>query len=162
MPPALQDTGPGAMTLRRDAEFVLRRPAGERDTDAVLVIATASDHPAPRSIERLRHEYSLRDCLDSAWAAKPLRLSNDHGRGRLVLLDPGGALLSGLVGHRWDIGGFLRVAIGVSLALRRAHATGLVHKDIKPDHILVDLAAGTAWLTGFGIASRLPRERQAP
>ena len=39
---------------------------------------------------------------------------------------------------------------------------GLVHKDVKPANILVNCADGLARLTGFGIASHLPRERQAP
>ena len=42
------------------------------------------------------------------------------------------------------------------------HARGLIHKDIKPANILVDVASGGVWLTGFGIASRLPRERPNP
>jgi PAS domain S-box-containing protein len=42
------------------------------------------------------------------------------------------------------------------------HERGLIHKDIKPTNILVDAASGGVWLTGFGIASRLPREHQAP
>src|SRR5208337_65510 len=33
---------------------------------------------------------------------------------------------------------------------------------VKPAHILVNVATGAVWLTGFGIASRLPREHQAP
>src|SRR5262249_35968938 len=37
-----------------------------------------------------------------------------------------------------------------------------VHKDIKGANILVDVDTGLVRLTGFGIASRLPRERQAP
>src|SRR6202011_1679373 len=39
---------------------------------------------------------------------------------------------------------------------------GLIHKDIKPANALVNAATGQVWLTGFGIASRLPRERQSP
>src|SRR4249919_978165 len=50
----------------------------------------------------------------------------------------------------------------MSVALGRAHAQWLIHKDTKPDHVLVDPDTGTAWLTGFGIASRLSRERQSP
>src|SRR5262249_6069123 len=42
------------------------------------------------------------------------------------------------------------------------HGRGLVHKDLKPVNILVNRASGEARLTGFGIASRLPRERQSP
>ena len=45
-------------------------------------------------------------------------------------------------------------------AVARLHQSGLVHKDIKASNILIDAASGEVRLTGFGIASRLPRERQ--
>ncbi len=61
-----------------------------------------------------------------------------------------------------DVGRFLRVAIGAAAALGKVHQRGLVHKDIKPANILVDDATGEVRLTGFGTASRLTRERQAP
>jgi serine/threonine protein kinase len=44
----------------------------------------------------------------------------------------------------------------------KVHQCGLIHKDIKPANILVNCVDGQVRLTGFGIASRLPRERQAP
>ena len=65
-------------------------------------------------------------------------------------------------GRPWEVAQFLRIAIALAGALRRVHERGLIHKDIKPANILVDVASGGVWLTGFGIASRLPRERQAP
>jgi hypothetical protein len=34
--------------------------------------------------------------------------------------------------------------------------------DIKPAHVLVSVSTSQVWLTGFGITSRLPRERQSP
>lgn len=56
----------------------------------------------------------------------------------------------------------MRLAISISVALGKLHNCGLIHKDIKPAHILVNCDDGHARLTGFGLASRLPRERQAP
>src|SRR5712672_3304044 len=80
----------------------------------------------------------------------------------LVLEDPGGAPVDRLLGRPLEVPHFLRIAIPLAGALRRVHERGLIHKDIKPANILVDAASGGVWLTGFGIASRLPREHQAP
>src|SRR5208283_217122 len=57
---------------------------------------------------------------------------------------------------------FLRLAVAIASALGKAHQRRLVHKDVKPANILVNCADGGARLIGFGVASRLPRERQAP
>src|SRR5271169_5825665 len=78
-----------------------------------------------------------------------------------VLDDPGGEPLSRLLGAPMEFGRFLRLALGIATALGKAHQRALVHKDIKPANIFVNTASGNVRLTGFGIASRLPRERQA-
>jgi serine/threonine protein kinase len=80
----------------------------------------------------------------------------------LVLEDPGGEPLQRMLGSPMDIAQFLRIAIPLATAIKRVHAQRLIHKDLKPANILVDTATGGLRLTGFGIASRLPRERQAP
>src|SRR5262249_22144436 len=67
-----------------------------------------------------------------------------------------------LLGTPWEVTPFLRVAIGLAVTLGQLHTRGLLHKDIKPAHILANPATGETWLTGFGIASRLPREHPAP
>ena len=93
---------------------------------------------------------------------RPLELVRDRGQTILVFEDPGGTLLGGLLGMPMEMGRFLRVAIGIAAALGKVHQHGLIHKDIKPANILVNTANGEVRLTGFGIASRLPRERQPP
>jgi predicted ATPase/signal transduction histidine kinase len=128
----------------------------------VLAVLPAAEHPTAATLARLAHEFGLKDVLDGAWATRPLELVRDRGQTMLVLEDSGREPLERLLGAPMEVGRFLRHAIGITVALGKAHQAGLVHKDVKPANILVNRADGEARLTGFGIASRLPRERQAP
>jgi serine/threonine protein kinase len=151
--------------LCEDGERVLCRgwrDHGGVERKAVLAVLSGSEHPTPGFIDRLAHEYALRDELDGRSAVRPLALVREHGRTVLLLEDPGGEPLDRLIGQPMETGRFLRVATGLSAALRQLHERGLIHKDIKPANVLVDFATGQVWLTGFGIASRAPRERQSP
>src|SRR6266851_4765704 len=92
-------------------------------------------------------------------------LARSRTRSRVGSQDAGGEPLDRVLerdqGQPLDLTRFLRIAIGLAAALGQVHRHGLIHKDIKPANVLVD-DDGNVWLTGFGIASRLPRERQAP
>src|ERR1700733_7302846 len=150
--------------LSEDGEPIFCRASrldadGRRNT--VLGALVAAEHPPSYVLDRLVHEYGLRDELDNAWAARPLELVREHGRTMLVLEDPGGEPLGRLLGAPMELERFLRLALAIATALGKAHQRGLVHKDIKPANIFVNTASGNVRLTGFGIASRLPRERQA-
>jgi PAS domain S-box-containing protein len=153
----------GEVLWEDDGRVVYRTERGaDGNRQAVLVVVPTAEHPRPDNLNRLAHEYELRDDLQDAWAARPLELVREHGRVILVLKDPGGESLDRLIGVPMDIGIFLRLAVALSAALSGLQERGLLHKDIKPTHVLVDSASGRAWLTGFGIASRLPRQRQPP
>ena len=52
----------------------------------------------------------------------------------------------------WPIDASVRVLRDVADALAYAHASGVVHRDIKPDNILIDRASGRPMITDFGIA----------
>ncbi|MGF6856918.1 trifunctional serine/threonine-protein kinase/ATP-binding protein/sensor histidine kinase [Paraburkholderia sp. CI3] len=138
-----------------------RRP-GDGDGNNLLIARPAAEHPPLGILERLAHEFGLKDELDGGWAVRPLELVREGGRTLLVLEDPGGEPLAQLLGAPMEVGRVVRLAVGIAAALGKLHQRGLVHKDLKPAHILVNCADGQARLTGFGIASRLPRERQAP
>ena len=148
-------------TLWDDGEFVLSRGVWNGESSPLLAVAPTSAHPSPRTLARLQHAYTLREELDPAWAARPSRLEPRKGRLTLLIEDPGGEPLLKLLGRPWEIGSFLRLAIGAATALAQVHRRGLIHKDIKPANVLVNTVTGQVWLMGFGIASRLPRERQA-
>jgi PAS domain S-box-containing protein len=143
----------------REGDVGVHRGSGNGLSPILLVSA---DENSPGSVERLEHEFALKSELDADWAALPIALTHHNGRMTLVLEDPGGVTLDRLLGRPLEFLQFLRIAIPLAGALRRVHERGLIHKDIKPANILVNSASGGVCLTGFGIASRLPRERQAP
>ena len=131
-------------TLWEGGDFILSRSTAEGTS--VLVLAPVSERPAPGIIARLEHEYSLRDELDSEWAARPLALTRREGRPILILEDPGGEPLNRLLGQPMELSRFLRFAIGLAPALGKLHQRGLIHKDIKPANILVNVKGGESGL----------------
>src|ERR1700685_1964045 len=155
----MRDLSSYAFSPLRDGDIALYRGSGEGLPPILLVTA---ENASLACLKRLEHEYALRADLHGAWAAQPIELSRHGNRLALVLGDPGGAVLDRLLGRPLGITEFLRIAISLAWALHRMHARGLIHKDIKPPNILVDVASGGVWLTGFGIASRVPRERPNP
>jgi PAS domain S-box-containing protein len=164
-----------------------RRSPADAGRSRVLVLAPAVEHPRPESLKRLEHEYSFRQELDPARAARPIELARHWDRTVLALEDPGGRPLDQVLeqsrshpkrrrapavagpirrcakkGHAPDLAFCLRVGINLANAIGHVHGRGIVHKEIKPANVLVNPATGQVWLLGFGIASRLPRERQSP
>jgi serine/threonine protein kinase len=154
----------GSQILWEDGERVFRRGWRLDDNDkcAVLLVMPAADQPSRSSLDHLTHEYELRDELDGAWAVRPLDLVHGGGRPVLVLDDAGGEPLDRLLGAPMQVGRFLRLAIGIAAVVGQLHERGLVHKDIKPVNIPVNSTTDEVRLTGFGIASCVPRERQSP
>ena len=144
--------------LRDDGGVALFRGArGPGGTPVLLLVASKA--ASVESDLRFDDEFSFRDLLDEQWATRPIARAADDASA-LWLSDPGGELLRARVGRPWDVGSFLSVAPAIAAAVGRMHQAGLIHRDLKPEHVFVDLDAGTAWLAGFAMASRLPRERR--
>jgi PAS domain S-box-containing protein len=158
-------------SLRKDKETNFYRgrradePPSVRREDSgpssILVLAPVLAQPDPEIIKRLEHESSFRGELDSECAVRPIALTRRGDRTVLVLEDPGGEPLDRFLGQPMEVGRFLRLAISLAAGLSKLHSQGLIHKDIKPANILVDSVTCKVWFTGFGISSRLARERPA-
>ena len=117
MSPSFQFDADGVRDLQvlwEDGERVFCRgwrADGEGGRSAVLAVLLAAE-PPPAALDRLAHEYELRDALDAAWAARPLALAQEGGRTTLVLEDPGGEPLEWVIGEPMEMGRFL----GLSMA----------------------------------------------
>ena len=156
----------GCQVLWEDGERVLCRGwrlGGDGSRSPVLVVLPLAAHPSPSTLDRLTREHGLKEELGRAWAMRPLEIVRDAGRTMLVLEDVGDfEPLDRLLAAPMEVESFLRLAIGIAGAVGKVHESGLVHKDIKPFNILLNRTTGEVKLTGFGIASRLSREHQAP
>jgi serine/threonine protein kinase len=148
--------------LRKDENYVLYRGCSKYDASKILLLSSLVEYPAPEILKRLEHEYSLREDLDPRSVARPIAMTRHWDRTVLVLEDPGGVPLTQLLGQPLEVAFALRLAISLSGAIHHLHQRNIIHKDIKPANVLINSVTGRCWLTGFGIASRLTRERQAP
>ncbi|MDB5861132.1 MAG: histidine kinase [Ramlibacter sp.] len=144
------------------AFWKLRSSGDDGDRHAFVSVNSGVEASTQGSTDRLAHEYELRDYLDAAWALRPAQLVREAGRTLLVVDFAGGEPLDRLIHQPMEVGRFLRLAVAMSSAIGRLHGCGLIHKDLKPANVIVDSATERVWLTGFGIASRAPRERQSP
>src|SRR5215813_5753489 len=107
--------------------FLRGRSDGTNDQHAVLIALPAADHPTIDTLDRLVHEFELKNELnDSTWAIRPLELVCDYGRTFLVLDDFEGEPLYRLIGTPMELQSFLRLAISISVAIGRLHDRGLV------------------------------------
>ncbi|MEZ4403248.1 MAG: serine/threonine-protein kinase [Kofleriaceae bacterium] len=104
-----------------------------------------------RAVNLIRHE-SIVSVLDLAWL--------DDGRPYIVMEYLAGATLAALIQRGPMPLGTLAGMVGEVLsALAAAHRAGIVHRDIKPDNVLVS-GGGRAKVLDFGIAKLGPQAAQ--
>lgn len=96
-------------------------------------------------IARLRHP-NIATLYDAQLSTPPLYYSMDFVEGE--------RLNDYLRGHRATLADRIQIVRKVALAIDYAHAQGVIHRDIKPQNILID-AAQEPHIVDFGIARRL-------
>ena len=147
--------------LREGEDFSLYRSRQQGAAGSVLMLVPVQAHESATSTRRLENEHSLASDLDPAWAVRPLGIGQHDGKRALILEDCAGASLQRLIGTPAGPGRFLQLAIPLATAVRNIHKIGLVHKDIKPAHVIV-AGDGSVRLTGFGFASTSSRDHPSP
>ncbi len=134
---------------------------GKRQKDGlwVLIKGAASFEQSAQELAEIRHEHEITQALEIDGVLRAEELAQCENGWALILENTEGLPLRKLMdAARLDLLGSLKVAVSLTGTLKEVHRQGILHKMINPFNIFVDPGSGNIKLTGFGLATRLPRE----
>jgi hypothetical protein len=144
----LEELGRGGMGV----VFLARDEREERDV-AIKVLREAPEGEAAR---RLQREARAVNDLDPKGVAHVYEVGETPARELYLVMEfvPGRTLRSLMREARVGRTEALRILRAVATTLGQAHRAGLVHRDVKPDNVIVS-EGGRVVLLDFGIVKRL-------
>ncbi|MEZ2277859.1 MAG: AAA family ATPase [Microcoleus sp.] len=139
---------------------VIYRGIWEKHNLPVIVKTPIAEYPTLEEITRLRHEYKIRQPLENIEEIINCYRTENHQNGiALILEDCGGIGLSDfLINTKLTLKLFLEIGIQLAQGLDSIHKHEIIHKDIKPQNIIINPSNNCVKITDFSIASRLIRE----
>jgi predicted ATPase/signal transduction histidine kinase len=139
-----------------DVNTVIYRASEENTGKSVIIKILRSLYPSQEELDRLERQYQIARSIDCESIVKAYSLEKYQNGLALILEDFGGQSLREILQlRRISIEEFLQIAIVLAETLEILHQIPIIHKDINPSNIIVNLNTGQVKLTDFGIASCL-------
>ena len=135
----------------------------EEDCQEIIIKLLKQEYPSPQALTRYRQEYAITRSLEVAGVIRAYN-QQDYQRTLVMLLeDFGGESLEYWIQQRPEtfcpmaVSDFLPLAINLSNILGRIHAANVIHKDINPGNIVLNVNTGVVKIIDFGIATQFSR-----
>jgi Predicted ATPase len=135
-----------------------------RDCQPVIIKIFKKAYPSSQDIYVFKHQYELMKNLDSESIIKAYKIEKFNNYIALVLEDFGGNSLRNFLqtGKFINLSVFLQTSIELTKALEKVHQLNIIHKDIKPDNIIINEQTLKIKIADFSIASLLMQEKYLP
>ncbi|WP_437539210.1 ATP-binding sensor histidine kinase [Sorangium sp. So ce726] len=146
-------------TLHEGQWTRLLRAVRSADGRPVILKVLDPRRSRPQDIDRLQREYAIGKLVDHDAIVRLLALETHEGLPALVMEDFGGESLDRLLDGPMSAERFLDLAVPIVAGVAELHERDILHKDLKPQNILVNAATGQVKLADFGLASRFSREQ---
>jgi predicted ATPase/class 3 adenylate cyclase/tRNA A-37 threonylcarbamoyl transferase component Bud32 len=145
--------------LYQGATHVVYRAVDEATQTDVIIKTMQTGAASVLRNSRLRSEYATSAKIDRRFVVPPIRLFEHRNVPVLVKEDVRGVPLDSLIPvGGMEFGTFLTIAVQLAEALDAVHSAGVMHKDIKPDNIIIDPTSLRTYITDLDIASELESE----
>ncbi len=150
-----------SLPLHEGVNTVIYRGVRESDLTPIIVKTLKAEYPTIEEIARLRHEYKILKTLDITGIIKAHSLEKHNNGLALILEDFGGDSLKNLItAKHLEISEFLSLAIHLAETLAQMQENKIIHKDIKPQNIIINSKTDRIKIIDFSIATYLERENQ--
>ena len=153
-------------TLYEGPRSVLLRARWRSHNRTVVLKTCRALMPTAADVTRLQHERERLAALSSPRVVKVEEIVVHEGRPFLVLEDFGGTSLDRVMRQRrLDADDAVRVALGVADVLRELLRLRVLHGDLNPSHLIVNVNTGALKIIDFGTSRPLTvngSERTAP
>jgi PAS domain S-box-containing protein len=145
--------------IYESAKTIVCRGYAERGGQPIVAKYLRKEYPSPTDIAKFKHQYEITKNLNIAGIVKPLGFETGGRLLTLIVEDFGGkSLYAFLKNNPLNLTEFLAIAIQLAETLGKLHQNNLIHKDIKPQNIIINPKTKQVKLTDFSLASRLSRE----
>ncbi|HVG62912.1 MAG TPA: AAA family ATPase [Hyalangium sp.] len=152
-------------TLHESARSTVIRATRLDDGCPVVLKFPPGDTFDRRRALELRREYAIARRVESDGIRRTLGLEEfPGGRVALILEDFGGMSMHRLLEEQGplDVETFLEFALQISTALGHIHRQGVIHKDIKPQNLIVNPDARVVKIADFSLSVSIAMEAATP
>jgi len=129
---------------------------GTRIADRKAIILKILNTDTPEDIIRFSNEYTFTKDIDIKGVRKVYEsLQVDNKYALILEYVEGDTLRKTYIENRHGLTDFLSMAIQITQVLGEIHKHDIIHKDINPNNILVDVETSHINIIDFGIASKI-------